>query len=198
MAYYQWKTVPGVGAVAVARFSKRGKRLSLGPSNDDPALVACEITRAFWFKSDASWEALERSLEGAYDWDVTRPLREQWPWNGWSYDQERMRESAESPALTPEETAAIIAQSSGSYMPFETKHAELIELVKELSASPVEPREGWQERTLAKIDAFTPVDTASREPWQTTESTGDLETQLRAAADEFLDGIGTAALDGEP
>lgn len=161
--------------------SDDGKIASIGPSNDD--IPAAELTRALLAESDDFWS--QYANEGAFAWDITRPLAEQWPWC----------DSAPrtSPSLTDAEAATIIEQSSHSYMPFETEHAELIDLVEELPVSPVEPREGWQGDVLdqiespANIDAqieaignrFAPVDTASREPWRAdgeTQSTGDLET----------------------
>ena len=177
MAYYQWKTVPGVGAVAVARFSKRGKRMSLGPSNDD--IPAAELTRALLADRDDFWS--QYANEGAFDWDVTRPLAEQWPWGPAdpahvARGDAMLAEAIGEPILTDAEAATIIEQSSHSYMPFEAKHAELIGLVKDLPVSPVEPREGWQG------DVFAAVDTASREPWR-----ADGETQLSDACDAAVD-----------
>lgn len=90
-----------------------------------------------------------------FDWDVTRPLAEQWPWNGEPID-ERERKAAviDEPILTNDETVEIIAKSSDSYMPVETEHADIIDGIKTLSpVTPVKHREGWQDGVVDEIAA---------------------------------------------
>lgn len=90
------------------------------------------------------WLAIEAvggvPSEGALDWDVSRPLAEQWPWNGRTAEEQALasldglRASTAAmvesfveltgptdqgqPVITDDEAAVVIAQSSHSFMPF--------------------------------------------------------------------------------
>ena len=155
-----------------------GATLSVGTSNDDIPLS--EIVVASCAHSDADLDRYDN--EGAFDWDVTRPLAEQWPWNG-------------EPVLTDAEAATIIAQSSDSYVPYAERIVDrIVDEWGDLSAQvnaldDVElPR---VERDILAMerqsDAFAPVDTASREPWHTTQ-----EKQLSDACDAAVDALDRA------
>lgn len=196
-------------ALAAHCVSGCNERLSLGPSNDDIPLS--EIVVASCAHSDADLDRYDN--EGAFDWDVTRPLAEQWPWSGHETREAFFAHMARGdamldeligpaePVLTDSEVATIIAQSSDSYVPYDLDSVRTaIQDLKSCGALTSRPIEGVSvpARETAP-DAFSPSDTASREPWQTTQetqSTGELETQLRAAADEFMDGIGTVVPEG--
>lgn len=137
-----------------------GERLSLGPSNDDIPLS--EILVASCAHSDADLDRYNN--EGAFDWDVTRPLAEQWPWCG-------------TPQLAPDEAATVIAQSSDSFAPYDTatrepwcasaetqdssdhvetnvapEYAPIIQAIKDLPSVLAEPSPGWEDRVLGKVD----------------------------------------------
>lgn len=141
-----------------------GEHLSLGPSNDD--IPSGETIAAVMADGDDYWIGFDDP--DGYDWDVSRPLAEQWPWG--PADLEHM-------ALGDAMLEELIDNPLGL-------DPESVRLAHE---------------DLAAANTFAAVDTASREPWladaETQMSVAD-ETRLRAAADEFLDGIGTVVPEG--
>lgn len=109
--------------------------LSIGPSNDRDGWVHVEMAHAGSARGDRYWSRFANKGDG-FDWDIARPLAEQWPWGPADpahmargdamLDEvvakvDRVIENATSVAadglLTRDETATIIAQSSDSYEP---------------------------------------------------------------------------------
>ena len=103
--------------------------LSLGPSNDN--IPTWELTRALLANSDDFWKQYED--DGDLPWDVTRPLAEQWPWNG-----HRTREAFEA------------HMARGDAMLDELCDRE-IQGIRDLADDAV-PDDGWQERVLAATE----------------------------------------------
>lgn len=140
-----------------------------------------------------------RDNDGAFDWDVTRPIAEQWPWNGHPTREAHEAHMAKGDAmldeamLTKAEAAEVIAQSSDSYAPYDLDSVcTAIQDLKSCGALTGRTLEGVSvpARETAP-DAFSAVDTASREPWradgETQPSDAD-ETQLRQATCDGPDG----------
>lgn len=151
-----------------------GAPISLGPSNDD--IPHAEMHLAELAMSDAYWERRELFDEGGFDWDVTRPIAEQWPW-GPADPAHTARGDAQMDEIIAgsERLGAVLTAvaSENDEARLDRLQAETASAMAALFASVAVPT-----RETAP-DAFSPSDTASREPWHTTEetqSTGNSET----------------------
>lgn len=126
------------------------QHLPIGPSNDD--VPPKELEEATFAKDDEWWDGLEWGASGGFDWDPSRPLADQRPWNGHASPEGFAEHMAKGDAMLDE---AIAEQ---------TRHDVAASVVRH-DALAVPARE-------TAPDAFAPVDTASREPWH-----ADVETQ---------------------
>lgn len=126
-------------------------RLSLGPSNDAD-VPADEVIAAVCAHSDADHEAFEAT--DGWPWDVTRPLAEQWPWNGLTAEEQALRSLDGARAAT----------------------ADMVERFAELTGPTdqgqprAETREEYNQRTgttrhTVPGEPFSPEDSATTQPW---------------------------------
>lgn len=133
----------------------------MDPSNDNDPQVQVEIGLARMAHSDEDWDLVECEHAGSYDWDPSRPLREQWPWNG-----EACSHNARADVMPDEETADPVctARHVGECQPAAWGDGpavcvvplraqpddRIIQAVGQLG-SDAEPAPDWQERVLAEI-----------------------------------------------
>lgn len=113
--------------------------------------LARDLARGF------AWGPVE--TEEAWTWDTSRPVAGQ-------HEDHTARGDA------------MLHEAIGN--PLEAEHAREIRGISDLPLVERVPQDGWQERALAKVDSFAPVDSASHEPWHTTDETqpsGSLKTK---------------------
>lgn len=195
------------GVTKERRCYRCGWRLSIGPSNDDIPLE--ELILAETATSDDMWRGREihEQCDTGHDWDVTRPLREQWPWCYPNPSARAMEAVAEFRSQMPVASEPMLTdtEASSDALVDEPVHAwrpgrpEPPDDAIRAAASGNNHDPGWQERVEAKIelmrrsrgDEFAPSDTASREPWHTTQETqlsdaDRAETNLRESVAELV------------
>lgn len=108
---HTWSTEGGRPRWTAMHCASCDARLSLGPSNDDIPLS--EVLVASCAHSDADLDRYDN--EGAFDWDPSRPLAYQWPWNGFptreASEAHNAAGDAQIEALIDEQTRHDVAAS---------------------------------------------------------------------------------------
>lgn len=177
---HTWSTEGGRPRWTAMHCASCDARLSLGPSNDDIPLS--EVLVASCAHSDADLDRYDN--EGAFDWDPSRPLAYQWPWNGFptreASEAHNAAGDAQIEALIAEQTRHDVAASVArhdAFAPFSQDPMEAFGSGGPMFANRRIEGMAVPARETAP-DAFAPVDTASIEPWCASP-----ETQLSDACD---------------